>query len=266
MSYQYGGFSNAGYKRDVNEDCIIVTPLDTNSILAIVADGAGSKASTLQPAQIAANYVSDSIKRIYEKDKAALYNNADIYLAEAMHAANRIIGSFKIANEELYAGFASSMSCVLLGEGEQPSRSSIAFAHTGNTRIYLLRVGKDNVPKLQQLTKDQTKAQTLLDEDKINVMQYHVHPDRLVITSALGLVTDPPIQTFKGNIRSNDFLLITTDGIHYAIQPEPMMQLVLASSTPEEACTVLARAAEAEKYNDNGSAILIRCLPPPESK
>ena len=260
MAYQYGGHSGVGYKREINEDNITVTPLDDETILAIVADGAGSKASTLQSAQIASSIVSDSIKRAYAMNKEATLSNGDIFLSEAMHAANRCIGAFKIANEELYAGFATSMTCVLLGTNPESERPTMSFAHTGNTRLYLLRVGKDNVPVLRQLTKDQTKAQALRDEGKINDLQYHVHPDRLVITSALGLVTEPPIQTFKGNIRKNDFLLLTTDGIHYAIQPDPMMQLILASASCEDACETLSRAAVAEKYNDNCSAILVRCI------
>jgi len=260
MPFQYGGHSDVGYKREINEDNIVVTPLDENTILTIVSDGAGSKASTLQPAQIASGIVSDSITRSYKKNKEAVLNNPEIFLEEAMHAANRCIGAFKIANEELYAGFASSMTCAILGTDESSNRPTLAFAHIGNTRLYLIRINKNKIPVIRQLTIDQTRAQTLRDEGKINDIQYHLHPDRLVITSALGLVTEPPIQTFSGTIKQNDILLLSTDGIHYAIQPEPMMELILASNSCEDACETLSRAAIAEKYNDNCSAILVRCL------
>ena len=263
MSYAFGGHSDVGYKRELNEDHIAVSALDDDTVLAIIADGAGSKASTLQPAQIAAGIVADAIQRSYAKNRKAVLSVPDIFLLEAMHAANRCLGAFKIANEELYAGFASSMSCVLLTKdtsGDYP-RSAIAFAHIGNTRLYLIRVTQDGVPSIRQLTKDQTEAQKLVDDHLIDSVQYHVHPDRLVITGALGFVTEPQIQTFRGYIRADDYLLLTTDGIHYAIQPTPMMQIVLASTSCEDACRNLTRTSVAQGYNDNCSSILIHALP-----
>lgn len=53
---------------------------------------------------------------------------------------------------------------------------------------------------------------------------------------------------------------MTTDGIHYAIRPEPMASLVLENSNFDEACVTLCDAAESLEYNDDYSAILIQCI------
>lgn len=258
MPYMFGGHTDAGYKRDINEDHIAVETLGKNQVLALIADGAGSKASTLQPAQIATDLVSKAIRRISGEQPDMLSANATLCLCEAMRSANAVIGAFKTANEEFYAGFAASMTCVLLNE-DSGGNHVMSFAHIGNTRLYLIRVGGDGTPLIRQLTKDQTQARSLLDSGEITEEEYHTHPERLVITGALGLVTDPPIQAFTCQLQENDMLLMTTDGIHYAIRPQSMMDLTLASSTLEEACETLSKAAVIQKYCDNCSSIIIRC-------
>ena len=259
MPYMYGGHTDAGYKRDINEDHIRVETLDDNTVLAMIADGAGSRASTLQSAQIATDLVSKSIRRIYNSQPEMITGSATLCLCEAIRSANGVIGAFKTANEELYVGFAASMTCVLLHQ-DSAGNHQMSFAHIGNTRLYLIRVGEDGVPGIRQLTRDQTQARTRLDNGEITEEEYHTHPERLVITGALGFVTDPPIQAFTCQLKKNDILLLSTDGIHYAIRPQPMLDLILASPTLEEACETLSKAAVMQQYNDNGSSVLIRCV------
>ena len=153
----------------------------------------------------------------------------------------------------MYAGFGSGVTCCVCTE-----QGKITFAHTGNSRIYLIRVhAKDKIPSIRQLTRDHTKAQKLLDEGHISSEHYHTHPDRLVITSCLGVHSDPVIQTYTGNLKKDDILLMTTDGIHYAIIPDAIMQLVIAAENCDGAVRTLIEAAKMQKYPDNMSAIVL---------
>ncbi len=253
MRYLYGGYSDVGYKRELNEDFMNVTELGNDCLFAVIADGAGSKASSLQPAAIATREVDNVIKRVYAKDKEALLKYPTLFMYEAMLSANQTIGAFKLGNEELFAGFASSLTCCLLYDNDK-----MAFAHTGNTRLYLIRVNpKDNIPNIRQLTVDQTKAHKMLNEGAITLEEYHTHPDRLIITGGLGVVSEPLIQTFEAKIKPLDFLLMTTDGIHYAIKPEPLAEIVIRSETCDNAVKALIEGAMSLKYNDNMSAIVL---------
>lgn len=254
--FQYGGISDIGCKRELNEDYISITELDDHTLFAVISDGAGSKATgetPMQPASIVTREMNEIVQRVYKQDKNLLLENAEVILSEAIHCANRVLGAFKIANEELYAGFGASVTCCLLHDN-----NTFAFAHTGNTRLYLIRVNpKDGGISVKQLTVDQTKARDLVTEGYITLEQYHTHPDRLIITGGLGVVVDPIIQTYSGKIKDLDFLLMTTDGIHYAVRPEPMAELVIRSEKSEDAVNSLVTAAKSLQYNDNMSAIVV---------
>lgn len=250
--FLYGGLSDVGYKRELNEDYVSIIELDDDTIFAIIADGAGSKTTTMQPASIVVREMNEIVKRVFEQDKELLIANAEIFLSEAILAANRVLGAFKIANEELYSGFGASVTCCLL-----TSDNKITFAHTGNTRLYLIRINKDGGLSVKQLTQDQTKGKKLVNEGLITLEQYHAHPDRLIITGGLGMAIEPMIQAYSGKIKDLDFLLLTTDGIHYAIKPEPMAEIVVRSDKCEDANKALVEAAKSLHYNDNMSSIVI---------
>ena len=244
----YGGKSDVGYQREINEDYVGAAELGDDAILAIIADGSGSKASSLQPASIAAREVTDAVKRIYEKDGPEfLFENAEPVLRESMHFAGRVLGAFKAGNDELYSGFFSSMSCVLL-----QNEGGIALAHAGNTRIYIVRSGS-----IRQLTKDHTQAEKLMDDGAISELDYYSHPGNIVMTSGLGVLTDPVIQTYAGRIKSGDMILMTTDGIHYAVRPEPMVDIIMAAGNCDDAAQSLIQAGVSQKRPDNMAAMLL---------
>lgn len=251
-NYMYGGFSDVGFMREINEDYISAIELDNTTLFAVIADGQGSKASSMQPASIAATEMNYIIRRVFKQDKELLLENPEVFLAEAMQAANRVIGAFKSANEELYAGFGSSVTCCLMWEGGHYS-----FAHAGNTRLYLIKFDKQGLPKMIQLTKDHTKARKLYDDGIITLEQYHTHPDRLVLNSGLGEWVNIEIQTYTDVMKPQDFILMTTDGIHYAVTPNPIMEFVVRSESCEDAAHVLIDAAKSQKYVDNMSALII---------
>ena len=252
-NYLYGGASDVGYARENNEDFMNVIELDERTLFAIVCDGAGSKCSSLQPASIVANHICDAVRRVHKVDPELFLEHTALFLQEAILGANQVLGAFRKGNEELYAGVGSGVTCCVCTE-----KGNFSFAHTGNSRIYLLRVNaKDRIPQMRQLTRDHTKAQRLLDEGHISSEHYHTHPDRLVITSCLGISSDPVIQTYSGTLKKDDILLMTTDGIHYAIIPDAIMQLVIAAENCDSAVGTLIEAAKMQKYPDNMSAIVL---------
>lgn len=249
----YGGISDVGYKREINEDYISAIELGDHAIFAVVADGCGSKASGLQPGSIVTREIVANIRRTFEEDEDLLFDNAEFFLRSSYLNANQVLGAFKAGNEELYAGFGASVSCVLLQDN-----GGMAFAHVGNTRIYLIRQEKSLI---QSMTVDHTKAFKLFTDGKISENDYYSHPDSLVLTSGLGIVADPIIQTYSGKIKEGDLLLISTDGIHYAIRPEPMAQLILQAENCHDAAQALIDGAKSQQYNDNMAAMLLGLVP-----
>lgn len=129
-----------------------------------------------------------------------------------------------------------------------------AIPYSGNTRLYIIRNGKVNL-----ITHDHTQAYELLQEGKIDSETYYVHDGRLKLTSGIGKIINPRIDTISGKLQEQDLVLMTTDGIHYALRPDAMSEIIL-NSPPEgtEATNALVNAAKnIVKYPDNMSAMLI---------
>lgn len=91
------------------------------------------------------------------------------------------------------------------------------------------------------------------------LVAYYVHDGRLKLTSGIGKIINPRIDTISGKLQEQDLVLMTTDGIHYALRPDAMSEIIL-NSPPEgtEATNALVNAAKnIVKYPDNMSAMLI---------
>lgn len=253
-NYLYGGLADIGWKRELNEDYINIEELGDDVLFAAIADGAGSKnGNMLQPAIIAIQEVSKVIRRIHDTDAKCLRENAELIVQETMMTANRVLSAFKIANEELYAGFGSTLTIVLIFDDDE-----MVFGHIGNNQLMLLRRNKSKdmyIPRI--LTKEMTKAREQLDEGIIRPEMFDTHPDRMVITSALGLYTEPKIQVFSMTLKKNDFIILTTDGIHYAVRPEALAQIVIESENCDNAVKNLVESAKTQNYSDNMSAIVL---------
>ena len=255
--YSWGGSTDEGYGREVNEDAIKLVDYSNDVSLFIIADGMGSQPSGLQPAMIAINEIESVIRRMFTDNRELLLQEPGVFLREAMLTANRVLGAFVISNEERHSGFGASVSCCLVHGG-----NAFCFAHCGNTRLYLLREHpQDRSIQMRQLTRDHTKAIRLLDDGIITPEEYHTHPDRMQLASGLGNFMFPEIQVFDSRLKEKDILLMTTDGIHYAIRPDAIAEIVVSSASCELATASLIQAGKMLKYVDNMSAIMIFLTP-----
>ncbi len=190
-------------------------PLSEDVLLCVVADGMGSQPSTLQPAAIASIEVVEACERLYKKDSEVFLENATMMLQEGLYVGNRVLGAFKISNEEKYSGFGCSITAVLVYHGNK-----FAFAHAGNTRLSLIRTSASGNTNIHQITEEHTVAMDLFLDGVIDSDGYYAHPDRYKLTSGLGMFKDVEMQLYDGKLKKGDILLITTDGVHYGIRPE----------------------------------------------
>lgn len=247
----FSGEVDLGINRELQEDAIGADMLDDDTCLLCIADGSGSFASGLNPAEIAINEVRTAVKRQYDYSADYFYDNIEPILKEAVITANRVLGVFHIVNEEKYAGYGCSLDAVVI------HKDRMYVVHTGNTRTYLIKTGKkDKIPTINQLTIDHTKAYDLYMQGLLTTDQYHTHPDRLQLTSGLGIFADPILQSDSYKLREFSIILMTTDGIHYAIKEEPLLNLTLASQDTDSAKKTLIAAARDLKYEDNMSVLL----------
>lgn len=249
-AYMVGATLDIGTERERQEDYFRFAELDDDNLFCVLADGSGSREENPRPAAIAVEHVVSGISKVFEEKRDLFLESPEYFLRLYMLSANDVLGAFKFANEELYSGYAASMTCALFSDTSDGTR--IYITHSGNTRLSLIRNGQ-----LKDLTTDHTHAMDLVAEGKIDMETYYTHPGILQLTSGIGVMTNPKIQTVKGRLKENDICLMTTDGIHYAIRPEAMAEIVLASNSCENASANLVAAAKDLKYPDNATAVVI---------
>ena len=124
------------------------------------------------------------------------------------------------------------------------------MAHIGDSRAYLLREGE-----LHQVSKDHSWVEDAVGQGIITREQARTHPNRNVITRAIGLDQQPQIDTSAMALADGDLLLLCSDGLNSMI-PDEDIHSILTSSGPEDVCQALIDAANDHGGHDNTTVVV----------
>ena len=226
-----------------NEDRAHTWTQDDVTYVAI-ADGNGGT-EQMQPAAFVINEIQRFIA-IFSAPHLSVEETKRMLIG-AIHCANRVLLAFKRANGALYTDntFTTLCVCAITKQNE------MVYASSGDSRIYLMRSGR-----LLQITKDHTEAQKLCDEGKITPEEVFSHPDRNILTSALGF-PDPKIYLLTATLQKGDILLMVTDGIHKLLSSAEMLEVIQQAGNCDDTCDGLVRLADHKGGGDNESAVVI---------
>jgi serine/threonine protein phosphatase PrpC len=177
-----GRDSNTGNKRRRNEDSFVVAPP-----LFAVADGMGGA----QAGEVASKLAAAAFE-----DTAAGSSSGVERIVELIQEANRRV--YERSNADPAASGMGTTITAALVEG-----SSVTFGHVGDSRAYLVRDGA-----IEQLTEDHSLVNELMKSGKLSAEEAVTHPQRSVITRALGTDPDVDVDTFVVEARENDLFLI----------------------------------------------------------
>ena len=121
-----------------------------------------------------------------------------------------------------------------------------------NQRIAVVQtiLGLIRNQKMQQLTKDHTEAQRLCELGKITREQIFQHPDRDLLTSALGF-ENPRIDIRAGRVQSEDIVMLLTDGAHKVINSDQLHQIIFECGNCFDTCNGIIKVANALGGPDN---------------
>jgi len=229
----YAVASDTGRKRRRNEDNYVVAPP-----LFAVADGmggaqAGEVASKLAASALEAGHSDglDGTKRI------------DALIQEA----NRQIFD-RASTDPTASGMGTTMTVALV-EG-----MTVAIGHVGDSRAYLVR-GE----QMEQLTDDHSLVNELLKSGKLSEEEAQVHPQRSVITRAVGTDPDVDVDGFTIEAQEGDVFLICSDGLSDMVEDEEILELLHANREDlEKAVRALVSAANRGGGEDNITAVAFR--------
>ena len=225
----FGSRTDIGCLRDHNEDSLVVTPP-----LFAVADGMGGHAAGEVASEIAVNVLAERAPE--HPDGAAL--------ARAVEDANRevIRASHDGRGRE---GMGTTMTAAML-EGER-----LVIAQVGDSRAYLLHQGK-----LQQLTRDHSLMADMIEAGQLTPEEARSHPQRSVITRALGSDAHLQPDIYEINVETGDRLLICSDGLSGMVRDEEIENTMRRVQDPQRCAAQLVNEAVANGGHDNVTVIV----------
>src|SRR5918997_1981223 len=141
-------------------------------------------------------------------------DNPESQLAEVARAANRRIWEMAQSDDE-HAGMGTTLTAVMVGERE------LAIGHVGDSRLYRLRGGE-----LDRLTTDHSLVEEYMRAGKLSPEQAENHPQRSIITRALGPEPDVDVDTFSCEGRDGDVYLLCSDGLTGMVSEDDVAAIV----------------------------------------
>jgi PPM family protein phosphatase len=224
--------TDTGLQRRANEDSLLV-----RSPLFVVADGMGGA----QAGEVASSVAVDAFR-------GGLRDGADpeSSLLAQVEQANARINELSRANVE-HAGMGTTITAVYVGEQD------VSIAHVGDSRAYCLRDGE-----LLRLTDDHSLVDELIRQGKLTPEEAEEHPQRSVITRALGpeATVEVDIRSLRG--RPGDVYLLCSDGLTTMLGEAELLDALSSHERLRDAGEALIARANAAGGKDNITVVLLR--------
>jgi len=229
---EQAGRTDVGRQRSANEDSLVVGPP-----LFAVADGMGGA----KAGEVASAVAVEAVEAWAESDEPA-----EAQLANIVRQANRRIYDLAVADESR-RGMGTTLTLVKVHGDE------VSLAHVGDSRAYRMRAGE-----LDQLTRDHSLVAELERSGQITPEAAEHHPQRSIITRALGPEPDVEVDTYTLAGREGDLFLICSDGLTSMISDDEVASILRSPGSLDEAADELVRAANQSGGKDNITVILFR--------
>lgn len=221
--------TDIGLVRARNEDSFLIEP---GASLYAVADGMGGHAAGDVASQTAIASFTAAFQQTHN-------------LRTAVETANRTI--FERAEAEPdKSGMGTTLIAVHI------TGNTLRAAHVGDSRLYLLRNGV-----LEQITRDHTLAQELIDSGRLHPALAQHHPSNHILTRALGTSRDVEVDLLEETLVPHDVLLLCTDGLTGMLADDVIREILLSSSELSQRADELVEQAKRRGGLDNITFILL---------
>lgn len=263
MLINYAAITHQGRVRKNNEDAFLVSALDgdeplVNSLgglqkscpaglLAAVADGMGGAAAGEIASREGLAAMSVNLFSRWGVLPSDLRKEINLWRALRDATESSSAAVLRYSDEERSArGMGSTLTAAMIWEG------AAYIAQIGDSRAYLLRR-----EELTQLTRDQTLVNEMVENGILTPEQVHTHPQRSMITQALG--APMALKTVMGKVplRRGDRLLLCSDGLHGEMDHETLRSILAQRYSLKETLARLLNAALDGGGRDNVTAVLL---------
>jgi serine/threonine protein phosphatase PrpC len=229
---EHAGVTDVGLQRSANEDALVVAPP-----FFAVADGMGGA----KAGEVASSIATDAFKGESESAEPA-----ELQLGRILRKANQRIYELASADES-HRGMGTTLTAAKVHGDE------VSLGHVGDSRAYLLRNHK-----LEQLTKDHSLVAELERSGQISPEAAEHHPQRSIITRALGPEPDVEVDTYTLAGRPGDVFLLCSDGLTSMVSDQELSSILRSADDLDGAAGSLVGAANRSGGKDNITVVLFR--------
>src|SRR5512138_2443792 len=242
------GMSDVGLQRDHNEDSLVIVGNDGPFVVADGMGGhrAGDVASRLATEAIAEHFQSRPTASPGDRD--GRFSDDENRLLTSIRTANRRILERSLRAKELQ-GMGTTVVCALF----VPESNRMIIAHVGDSRAYRLRNGF-----LTQMTRDHSLFNDYLMAMPDLSEEQRSELPRNVITRALGMQDDIPVDLQSDEVAPGDMYVLCSDGLSGMVEDEEIISALSSATDLVQAARLLVRRANENGGEDNVTALLIR--------
>ncbi|MFT4144883.1 MAG: Stp1/IreP family PP2C-type Ser/Thr phosphatase [Mobilitalea sp.] len=232
--------TDIGERRRINQDYVFCSENAIGKLpnLFIVADGMGG--------HNAGDYASRFCVEFFKEKIEQSDNDLPIAsIGEAIQETNKALRSKAMEQIELEGMGTTFVAATIIG-------NDLYVANIGDSRLYV--IGKE----MKQITEDHSLVEAMVKSGELDRLQARVHPNKNVVTRALGANSEVEPDFFEVSMEDGDFILICSDGLTNMLEDEKIEQIIKEKEDLQTAVETLVASANQNGGKDNIAVILIR--------
>ncbi|WP_430882846.1 Stp1/IreP family PP2C-type Ser/Thr phosphatase [Fusibacter sp. JL216-2] len=234
--------THTGKVRTNNEDCYFVS--EKGPKLFVVADGMGGHNAGEVASRVAVDAVKDFISE--QLSGEASKDQVEEVLLGSIRHANAKVYELSRSNSDM-EGMGTTLTLLLI------DNDMMFFAHVGDSRAYFFKNGD-----LEQITDDHSLVGELVRAGTITEEQARVHPQKNILTNAVGTGLTVKIDLLQRIVESG-IILLCTDGLTTHVSEEEIIEIMSSEASLEAICNALVDSANEAGGQDNITVVAVKC-------
>ncbi len=234
--------TDVGRKREINQDYVYVTdkPIGPFPNLLVVADGMGGH----KAGDFASKY---TVKVLREELESTPLDKPEEILRNVVSVANHKLIEIAQSDVKLEGMGTTLVAGTVIG-------NTLYFSNVGDSRLYVIN------DKIKQVSKDHSLVEEMVRLGGIKAEEAKNHPDKNIITRAMGVKEDVEADIYEYKLRKGDIILMCTDGLSNMIEDEDMFDIVKSARDIVEAVLMLIEKANSNGGRDNIGVVMAEPL------
>lgn len=235
------GISDVGAVRKQNQDAFYISPAEDPVPFAVVCDGMGGARAGNVASRIAVDSFVQTVREGLSQER-----DTDALLSDGVDRANELV-RYRAEVDPDCAG----MGTTLVAAVAEPER--VMLVNVGDSRAYLV-----TTRGIEQVTRDHSVVEDLVERGKITHEQARLHPQKNLITRALG--TEPTVKAdlYELPREPGSLILLCSDGLSNMATDQELLFELIHGGPMEESCERLLNLALSRGAPDNVTAVLIQ--------